>query len=160
MNDFEKYTFVLSDDHKERLKFFFYKKGIVGSWPVHTQVDRYLATRAKGIYKPEGWKYALSVRQNIQANYPDRKPVHNDNGSWTYEYFQEGYDLARPKDLYTNKAMIKCQEDKVPIGVILQLKKKPNPQYEYLGCAIVAYRKESGHFLLLGFNKEGNLNAR
>src|SRR5258708_5962168 len=51
-----------------------------------------LASKAKGIYKPEWTKYALSIRQSLLSPYPDQDPIVRSDGTWSYLYFQENID--------------------------------------------------------------------
>jgi hypothetical protein len=64
------------------------------------------------------------------------------DGSWTFEYCQEGHgDDARA--LFTNRALVRCAEDRVPIGVFVQ--QAPNDSrihvpHEVAGLALVRDR--------------------
>ncbi len=92
----------------------------------------FLANKAKGIHKPAGLSYALSVRQSLSGHYEDA--IHfDDEGRWVMTYAQEGTDA----DLFTNKAMNACRIDAVPVGVLIQVKPKPDPLYEILGLGLV-----------------------
>ena len=78
-----------------------------------------MATRAKGIYKPAWSEYALSIRSVFKGPYADGQLRGHTDGSWTLEYCQEGHgDDAR--SLFTNRAQVRCAEDRVPIGVFVQ----------------------------------------
>jgi hypothetical protein len=106
-----------------------------------------LVTTAKGIFKPKEEEYALSVRQTLDSPYKDEEPKYQDDGSWTYRYAQEGSD-SDPNRLYTNRGLMACKRDGVPIGVIRQISKKPDiTRYEVLGIArVVSW--ENGVFTL------------
>jgi putative restriction endonuclease len=54
--------------------------------------------------------------------------------------------------MYTNVALLACQRDEIPVGVVRQVKAKPNPRYRVLGLALVR-AWENGHFNLEGFSK-------
>jgi hypothetical protein len=53
----------LSPIHKYALQWFIDNADTVGPWPSPIGAGIYLATRAKGIYKPRWSRYALSVRR-------------------------------------------------------------------------------------------------
>jgi putative restriction endonuclease len=117
------------------------------------------ASKAKGIYKPQWTDYALSVRQNLNGPYPDREPIWRPDGTWLYSYFQEGEDPEGRDKAYTNRGLIACWQDTVPIGVLRQVKGKPRPLYQVLGLAIVA-GWDGGYFSLEGFSKNGHSRDR
>jgi hypothetical protein len=96
-----------------------------------------LVTSAKGIFKPKDQEYALSVRQTLDSPYRDEEPIYQGDGSWTYLYAQEGTD-SDPEHRYTNRGLMSCMRDNVPVGVIRQISKKPDlTRYEVLGLAMV-----------------------
>jgi len=90
----------------------------------------FLVNKAKGIHKPAGSPYALSIRQSLNGPYPDRDPIVKADGSWTYQYFQEKPDPAKRDSMYTNVALLACQRDEIPVAVIRQVKAKPNSRYK------------------------------
>lgn len=118
------------------------------------QTGRRLVTTAKGIYKPEGWAYTLSVRQVLNGPYPDREPLFRADGAWLYCYFQENSDPAERDNAYTNRGLMACLRDRVPVGVLLQVAPKPGVRYRVLGVALVA-GWDAGYFFLEGFNANG-----
>src|SRR5271166_156399 len=71
----EGYKNTLSPDHLERLAWFDERAGQVVPWPEPLPDKRHLATRAKGIYKPDGWDYALSIRILPGSRYEDGHPI-------------------------------------------------------------------------------------
>ncbi len=93
----------------------------------------FLVNKAKGIHKPQGFSYALSVRQSMNGPYEDAFHWETD-GSWYLQYQHEGTNPA----YFTNRAMNACRMDGVPVGVLLQVKQKPNPAYRVLGLGLVA----------------------
>lgn len=123
--------------HKRALQWFADHAGTVIAWPKPLDGGILLATKAKGIYKPRGCRYAQSVRQAIGAPYPDQDPSHDPAGRWEFRYFQEGHDPKDRDKYYTNLALLRCMEDKVPVGVIRQRTGKPDPTYEILGLGLV-----------------------
>jgi len=106
-----------------------------------------LVTAAKGIYKPKSSKYALSIRQILDGPYIDEEPVYQSDGSWTYRYAQEEERGKSAEDLYTNKSMLACIEDDVPVAVLRQVSNKGNSLYHLLGIAKVV-KWENGIFTL------------
>jgi hypothetical protein len=127
-------------------------RGTEQPWPAPIQTEEgetLLANKAKGIYKPEWTSYALSVRQTLAGPYADRDPVYREDGSWLYSYFQENNDPAARDREFTNRGLMACLRDRVPIGVIRQTSPKPNSRYQILGLAFVS-NWEDGYFFLEG----------
>lgn len=108
-----------------------------------------LATRARGIYKPEGSPFALSVRENINSPYADRPPKYGPDGSWRYLYHQQGADTTRADGQWDDKSLYDCISAGLPVGVLRQVSAKPNSMYEVLGVAMVTDWLE-GYFVLEG----------
>jgi putative restriction endonuclease len=123
--------------HRKALDWFAENAETIQKWPGPLPDGTFLASRAKGIYKPEWSKYALSIRQTLKSPYDDHEPVYDADGSWTYLYFEE----------YTNVALMDCIKDRVPIGVMRQVQDKPNVRYKVLGLAYVT-GWEDGFFTL------------
>ncbi|WP_448167974.1 HNH endonuclease [Burkholderia ambifaria] len=98
----------------------------------------FLANKAKGIHKPAGLEYALSIRQSLGGPYHDSVSELSD-GSWQLHYAQEGSDPS----YFTNRALAACMRDSIPIGVMIQVMPKPNPQYKVLGLGQVIDWNES-----------------
>jgi putative restriction endonuclease len=118
-----------------------------------------LVNQAKGIYKPHYTEYALSVRQTLESPYADQEVQRRSDGSWVYPYFQENGDPAQRDKEATNRGLVKCMNDGVPVGVLLQVKPKPGVQYEILGLAAVSEWKD-GYFVLEGFSSNGSVHRR
>jgi putative restriction endonuclease len=113
-----------------------------------------LAARAKGIYKPRYTDYALSVRQTLDSPYADKEVIRRSDGSWVYSYYQENPNPAERDREATNRGLVKCMNDGVPIGVLRQVKPRPGVEYEVLGLAAVR-EWTNGYFILQGFSPEG-----
>lgn len=145
-------------DRREALQWFVKHAGADVPWPGQLPSGLYLANKAKGIHKPAGWDHALSVRQSLGGPYDDREVEVRDDGSWTFDYFQEGKDPSRRDDDFTNRALMKNMQDGVLVGVLIQVKKKPDPRYRVLGLAQVT-GWAGGYFRLEGFNSDGELSA-
>jgi putative restriction endonuclease len=126
----EGYKDVLSADHLERLAWFDDHAGQVTSWPQPLPVKRHLATAAKGIYKPEGWEYVLSIKIMPDSPYEDGHPDPTPGGGWLLSYHQEGSD----PDFFTNAGLRRCMEDRIPVGVLRKVdSRRRNVEYEVLG---------------------------
>lgn len=82
----------LPDRHRSVLEWFIKNAGTDQPWPEPLPDGTLLSSRAKGIYKPQWTKYAVSVRQTLISPYPDRDPVVRSDGTWSYLYFQESPD--------------------------------------------------------------------
>jgi len=91
-----------------------------------------------GIYKPSGAKHALWVRETLHGPYADKDPQQKPDGSWTYLYSPEGRGGKPDMALPTNRALLKCMDDGVPVGVLRQ---RPTlggrASYQVLGLAFV-----------------------
>lgn len=74
--------------------------------------------------------------------------------TWSYLYFQENPDPSQRDAEYTNRGLMECHNDRLPVGVIRQVKQNPAPRYTVLGLAMVAGWEE-GYFLLEGFSPVG-----
>jgi putative restriction endonuclease len=144
----EGYKDTLSPDHLERLAWFEEHAGQVTPWPEPLPVERPLATKAKGIYKPGGWDYALSVKILPESRYDDGHPVSTSGGGWLLSYHQEGNN----PDFYTNAALKRCIQDRVPVGVIRKVDtRRRQVEYEVLGLARPV-RWYGGYFILESVN--------
>jgi hypothetical protein len=135
------------------LCWFLEHQGSEQRWPhslLLPEGETLLSSKAKGIYKPRWLPYALSVRESLGEYYPDREPKKRPDGSWEYHYFQENEDPKARDNEYTNRGMMACKRDGVPVGVMRQTKPKPNPRYKVLGLALVTDWRE-GYFILEGF---------
>ena len=140
------------------LRWFQENAGKAVSWSLikeHADHGARLVTQAKGIYKPRYTDYALSVRQTLDSPYADKEVVRRLDESWVYPYFQENSDPAERDREATNRGLVKCMNDGVPVGVLLQVKPKPGVEYDVLGLAAVVEWK-GGYFILEGFSHEGD----
>jgi hypothetical protein len=128
----------LDERHRTALNWFATHAESDQSWPDTLPDGAMLATRAKGIYKPEWSIYAVSVRQSLGGPYADRDPIYRPDGTWVFAYFQEGADPNSRDDHYTNRGLIACLRDQIPVGVLRQVIVKPLVRYHVLGLALVA----------------------
>lgn len=147
----------LPEQHQLALQWFADRAGTDEPWPKPISGpsgEILLASKAKGIYKPSWTRYALSVRQSIGGPYPDREPLTRPDGSWVYSYFQENEDPTARDAEYTNRGLIECWHDRVPVGVMRQISRAPTVRYRILGLALVN-GWDGGYFFLEGFSKSG-----
>jgi len=104
----------------------------------------------KVIYKPAGSKYALWVRQTSRGVYPDKDPVIHTDGSWTYQYSPESTRGSFDPDLATNRSLMRCMEDNVPVGVFREGKAQIGKKtYRVLGLGFVS-EFNGTHFVIRG----------
>jgi len=144
-------------DHRAALEWFRQHAGSEETWSTIKaagETGPLLVTQAKGIYKPRGSDYALSVRQTLDSEYADKDVLQRPDGSWVYPYLQENPDPSQRDRMFTNRGLVRCMEDGVPVGVLVQTKPKPGVKYEVLGLAIVRDWKD-GYFILEGFSDVG-----
>jgi len=153
MESLQSLLWKLPTAHQTALQWFIDHAGTVCSWPKPIN-GILLAAKAKGIYKPAGTKYALSIRQTLKSSYPDWGPVHRPDGTWYYLYHHEDSASMDWDEFFTNRGLLACMEDRVPVGVMRQKSGKPNIQYEILGAALVV-QWDSAYFLLEGFSPTG-----
>jgi hypothetical protein len=137
--------------HRRALEWFVEHEGELVAWPEPLQDATLLATRAKGIYKPQWSPYALSIRQALDGPYPDLAIESLPDGSWQYKYFQEGLTVAAHAETFTNRGLMACMRDAIPVGVLIQQSKKPSTRYLVQGLAFVNGWDEDGYFHLSGF---------
>ena len=148
-------------EHALALRWFRDQTGMTISWSeiqANAEKGARLVNQAKGIYKPHYSDYALSVRQTLGSPYADKEVQRRVDGSWVYPYFQENHDPAERDNEATNRGLMKCMSDRIPVGVLLQTKPKPGVEYEILGLALVS-EWENGYFILEGFSTEGAIHS-
>jgi hypothetical protein len=134
--------------HSELLAWFEQYTGQVLTWKQLQEAPSTVTTSAKGIYKPKGLDYALSISQRLDSPYSDQKPIYQENGSWRYSYAQEETQRGESENLFTNVGLKNCMDDGVPVAVLVQLSKKPKvTTYRILGLAnVISW--EDGFFTL------------
>lgn len=104
----------------------------------------------KGIYKPRGSPYALWIRQTLRGVYPDKQPEIEPDGSWRYDYAPEGRGGHPDMSLDTNRALLRCKEEQVPVGVIRQIQSSRGKRiYEVRGLGYVT-GFDGTHFTIRG----------
>jgi putative restriction endonuclease len=109
-----------------------------------------VTSQQRGIWKPSGTPYAISVVQTHKGIYDDQDPLYYLDDTWRYFYHQEGKtaeDFQDPGHLYSNAALFACMRDRVPVGVIIPAENGRG--YQVLGLAMVE-SYASGYFELVG----------
>jgi putative restriction endonuclease len=139
----------LPDLHQRALSWFSRHAEVDLPWDALELGDgQRLATAAKGIYKPAGSDYALSVSQRIGSVYDDDLVELVEGWSGPARYHQEGpATVDAPFSSYPNEGLSRCMEDGVPVGVLVQVSKAPSI-YTVIGLARVSSWEE-GSFLLV-----------
>lgn len=145
--------------HRAALQWFVDHAGTRQEWPDALEDGTLLGTRAKGIYKPKWSDYALSVRQSLDSPYGDCDPEVRPDGTWTYAYHQEIIRGTVREDLFTNRGLLACMRDGIPVGVLRQVTDRPKPTYQVLNVALVA-GWDGGFFFLEGFSVGGVARGR
>lgn len=135
--------------HLEALAWFEANAGrVFASRPFDVGLSIKVTSAQKGIWKPTGTPYALSVVQTSKGVYPDQDPVFASDGTWSYLYHQQGSaadDLRDPNRYFANTALFRNQVDAIPVGVVIPAGKG----YRVLGLARID-RYDSGMFTLTG----------
>lgn len=148
--------------HREALQWFMDRAKDVVTWSeiaAHAETGARLTNQAKGIYKPKYMDYALSVKQLIKSPYADTEIDFYRDGSWSCWYFQEGLN-PEERDLHaSNRGLMKCLEQEIPVGALLQVKAGKGAQYRVLGLAKVA-SWEDGFFHLQGYTEVGDIQSK
>lgn len=144
-------TYTLNDWHVQALEWFEANAGrAFAQRPFDVGLPIKVSSLQKGIWKPAGTDYAVSVVQTHKGVYDDQDPIFAADGTWSYFYFQQGKtaeDLRDPRRIYANAALFRCAADRVPVGVIIPA--ETGRGYQVLGLATVE-RYSNGWFELVG----------
>jgi len=157
--DFDQCIKGLDEEHKTKLSWFMENKGKIKKW---REIVPDYANGYKGIYKPKGSVFALSVRMSLSDDYEDSPIVYYEDESFLIEgYCFESSDASvNKKDHWTNKAIINNEKSIVPIGIIQQVKKKPGTLYRIHGPALAETIASKEVFKFLGFSYEGQIPSQ
>ena len=144
-------TYALPAWHRSALEWFELNAGrTFAKRPFDVGLPTKVTSLQKGIWKPAGTPYAVSVVQTPKGVYADQDPIFDSEGTWRYFYHQQGQtasDLEDPASIFANAALFKCQKDRIPVGVIIPA--EGSVGYQVLGLAFVdGYSK--GYFELVG----------
>jgi hypothetical protein len=112
----------LPDEHRARLAWFQENVGKVVPWPVLDDDAMRLSGQGKPIYKPAGWKYALSFKRYLKSRYNDGEVEPLPGGGWTLRYGKSDDDAHGRS--YANESVLDCMAAGVPVGVLWQVTDK------------------------------------
>ncbi len=152
----------IGDRHRDALQWFLAQAGQIRSWrdiELQAEAGNRLATLAKGIYKPAYTDYALSIRQTLSSPYADKEVISRADGSWMYPYFQENSNPDARDQEATNRGLMRCLQDGVPIGVMIQTKPKPGVEYLVMGLGLVVDWQD-GYFIIEQFGSATHSTKR
>ncbi|MEK6438962.1 HNH endonuclease [Pseudonocardia sp. T1-2H] len=122
-------------------------EGRVVSWKELSRHEPRMVSAPKGIYKPAGDRYALTVRIMKESRYPDGKIFYDESG-WRCAYHQEGSDPSRRDKEFTNRALMECLRDGISVGVLREESSTSSGvHYRVIGLANIA-RWLDGFFFL------------
>ena len=142
----------ISPAHRQRLAWFEDHEGETSGIPGPLEDGQLLVSKPKGIYKPADLPYALSIRINLDSLYPDGIPEPAPGGGWLLSYHQENADPADRDKIFTNRGLMQCISDQIPVGV---LRERPahgrHSQYDVLGLALPV-RWADGYFFFQSLN--------
>lgn len=147
---------ALDESHVSRLDWFLRRAGATTGYPAPLADGSFLVSRPKGIYKPRDLEYALSIRINLDSPYPDGDVYFREDGTWYFAYHQENSDPTQRDREYTNRGLLRCIDDRVPVGVLRErLPDSTNRDtYEVLGIAVPT-GWDAGYFLFEGVRADG-----
>lgn len=109
-----------------------------------------------GIFKPAWSDYALSIVIRLSSPYDNKDEViYLDDGRWLMTYSPRAGGLK----IADNRALIKCMDDKEPIGVFRQLTdktdRKQGSTYRVLGLGLVTgYDAKTDVFIVESINRD------
>ena len=142
----------ISPAHQRRLAWFEEHQGEVSGIPGELADGLLLVSKPKGIYKPSDLPYALSIRINLDSPYADGMQVPTPGGGWLLRYHQERADPADRDTMFTNRGLMRCIADRIPVGVLRE--RAPagrSSQYDVLGLAMPV-RWSDGYFFFESLN--------
>jgi putative restriction endonuclease len=88
----------------------------------------------------------------VGSTYADGVPVPTPGGGWLLRYHQEGADAAGRDRMFTNRGLMQCIAERIPVGVLRELGSAAHrSRYEILGLA-VPVRWSDGYFFLESLN--------
>lgn len=148
--------------HKEALVWFNDHRGQRVQWSeikAHADNGARLVNQAKGIYKPAYTDLALSVRTIQDGPYPDKEVEYRSDGSWVCQYFQENIDPSKRDEEATNRGLVRCMEENIPVGFLIKRKPKPGVEYDILGLGFVV-GWNAGYFTIEGTSNDGELHEK
>lgn len=127
----------LAPDHSAALVWFANNSGRIVPWSELNKRKPHLAIAPKGIHRPTGWPYSLSIRIIPSGTYPDEEPREH-GGTVSFRYHQETPKGQDPAKARSNLGLAACMRDGVPVGVVRRVAPKPDTRYEVLGLGRVS----------------------
>lgn len=143
---------ALSEEHQIALEHYRQHAGRTQErLPAPLSNGQRLATQAKGIYKPEHWRYALMIRVELDSPYKDGEFHELENGGWIVSYHQEDERRAgrSSESLFTNTALTACLTDRVPIGVLQRIRTDNPPHSPYLYRGLGGVIEKIGDYFIV-----------
>ena len=105
-------------------------------------------TAQRGIHKPDGLDWALSVAATESSVYLDGKPTRVDKDTWVLPYKEHSGSDGAGYGSRWNRALLRNMRDRIPVGVFVP---SAGSGYLNLGLAIPeSFDPSSGTFLLRG----------
>lgn len=142
----------ISPEHRIRLAWFEEHQGEVSASPGPLAGGLRLVSTPKGIYKPGDLPYALSIKIKLNSPYSDGVPVATPGGGWLLSYHQENADPAARDTVFTNRGLMWCIADRVPVGVLRERSPASHhSRYDVLGLAMPV-RWSDGYFFFESLN--------
>ncbi|WP_285789593.1 HNH endonuclease [Micromonospora sp. NBRC 101691] len=96
------------------------------------------------------------MRINLDSPYDDGEVFEREDGGWYFSYHQENPNPSLRDMQFTNKALMACIADRVPVGVLREreVRKGNSPEYDVLGLA-VPVSWQAGFFFFEGVRTDG-----
>jgi hypothetical protein len=142
----------ISSEHRRRLAWFEEHQGEISASPAPLAGGLHLVSTPKGIYKPADLPYALSIKIRLDSPYADGVPVPTPGGGWLLSYHQENPDPAARDTMFTNRGLMQCIDDRVPVGVLRErAPASRHSRYDVLGLALPV-RWAEGRFYFESLN--------
>ena len=163
MADFEFLTKDLNEEHQIALEHFSRNIGREQiRFPESLPNGQRLATQAKGIYKPEGWIYALSIRVMLNSPYEDGEFYKLANGGWICSYHEEvdRRETRSSDSLFTNRALTACMNDRVAIGVWQQIPSETSGRTTYVNRGLGGVIDKIGSYFVLADVQSARLHSK
>lgn len=135
-----------------RLEWFRMHAGIETDFPEPLPTGELLATHAKGIYKPAGSSFAISIRTQLKSKYEDGIFLSIFDKGWAFAYHQET-DKRLGNNLFTNKGLEQNIVHSKPVGVLQEIANigKTGSKYFIHGLAMPIH-KAGEYFIFCDLN--------
>lgn len=168
MTSIREYYRDLDDNQKDILDWFYDMSHTVNMLPKGMKTDRgnLLVSPAMGIWKSKNLEFATSVKQTIKGPYRDSEPIMDVDGDGTQLmlYHQResdsGHINSDKNNLSSNVALTVNLDLKIPIGIVIEQKKKIDNRKTYKFFIGMVLGWEDGFFLIQIANKDGLVNAK